>query len=201
MPRAVFPRLLPILLVTAACAQPPAADMEPYRPAADRLIQAALADSQAIWERLAEMCDTYGHRFSGSESLERALDWMLEQMRADGLEGVRAQPVLVPHWVRGAESLVLTRPLVRVLPMLGLGGSIATPPAGIRAEVLVVTSRDELDRDRHAARGKIVLFDVPFTTYGETVTYRTNGAVWAAQAGAVASLIRSVTPYSLQTPG
>ncbi|MDH5589550.1 MAG: M20/M25/M40 family metallo-hydrolase, partial [Gemmatimonadota bacterium] len=36
--------------------------------------------------------------------------------------------------------------------------------------------------------------------YGETVQYRGNGAVWAAQAGAVASLVRSVGPASLQTP-
>jgi carboxypeptidase Q len=49
-------------------------------------------------------------------------------------------------------------------------------------------------------RGKIVLFDVPFTSYGETVRFRTDGAIEAAKLGAVASLIRSVTPYSMRTP-
>jgi carboxypeptidase Q len=84
--------------------------------------------------------------------------------------------------------------------MLGLGGSIATPPEGITADVMVVTSYDDLARRAAEAKGKLVLFNVPFTNYGETVRYRTGGAVAAAKAGAVASMIRSVTPYSMRTP-
>jgi hypothetical protein len=84
--------------------------------------------------------------------------------------------------------------------MLGLGGSIATPAAGITADVMVVTSYDELRARAAEARGKIVLFNVPFTTYGQTVQYRSGGAVAAARVGAVASIIRSVTPYSMRTP-
>jgi carboxypeptidase Q len=170
-----------------------------YRAAADRLIDAALADS-AGFARLTELVDRFGHRFSGSESLERALDWIIDEMRADGLANVRGEAVMVPHWVRGAESAALVEPYARALPMLGLGGSVATPAGGITAEVLVVGSFAELEQRAGEARGRIVLFDVPFTTYGETVQYRVNGAVAAARAGAVASLIRSVTPYSMQTP-
>jgi carboxypeptidase Q len=169
-----------------------------YRAAADRLIDAALADS-AAYSRLAELVDGFGHRLSGSESLERALDWILAEMRADGLENVRGEPVMVPHWVRGEESAELVAPRAMGLSMLGLGGSIATPPEGIEAEVLVVGSFEELERRAAEAAGRIVLFDVPFTTYGETVRYRSEGAVAAARAGAVASLIRSVTPYSMRT--
>jgi carboxypeptidase Q len=84
--------------------------------------------------------------------------------------------------------------------MLGLGRSIATPAEGIEADVFVVTSFDDLAAKADEAIGKIVLFNVPFTSYGETVRYRGMGAIEAAKAGAVASLIRSVTPYSLQTP-
>lgn len=84
--------------------------------------------------------------------------------------------------------------------MLGLGGSIATPRDGITADVLVVNSFDDLKARAAEARGKIVLYDVPFTTYGATVQYRSLGAIEAARAGAVASLVRSVTPYSQATP-
>jgi carboxypeptidase Q len=41
---------------------------------------------------------------------------------------------------------------------------------------------------------------VPYTTYGETVTYRTGGARAAAQHGAVAALVRAVGPMGLRTP-
>jgi len=173
------------------------ADM--YREDAQRLIDAALGDS-AAHARLTELVDRFGHRFSGSVSLERAIDWILEEMEGDGLENVRGEPVLVPHWVRGEESIRMITPLQREVPMLGLGGSVGTGPNGVRAEVMVVSSFDELEARADEAVGRIVLFDVPFTSYGATVQYRTQGAIAAARAGAVASIIRSVTPRSLQTP-
>ena len=170
-----------------------------YQEATSRIFAAALADS-AAFERLTELSDRFGHRFSGSESLEDALDWILEEMSSDGLENVHGEPVMVPHWVRGEESAYLVEPRSKALPMLGLGGSIGTPPGGITAEVLVVESFDDLTARATEAEGKIVLFDVPFTNYGTTVQYRGRGAIAAAQVGAVASLLRSVTPYSMQTP-
>jgi carboxypeptidase Q len=86
------------------------------------------------------------------------------------------------------------------MPMLGLGNSIGTPPGGIEADVVVVGSFDELTALGDAVLGKIVLFDVPFTTYGATVQYRSRGADAASRQGAVAALVRSVTPVSLSTP-
>ncbi len=175
------------------------ATMAPYREAADKIIAAALADS-AAWNRLAELSDTFGPRFSGTQSLEDAIDWILEEMQADGLENVRGEKVMVPHWVRGEESVEMTAPRYAKMAMLGLGGSIATPPEGIEADVLVVSSFDELEQRKAEAVGKIVVFDVPFTNYGQTVQYRSIGAIRAAQAGAVASLVRSVASGSMYTP-
>ncbi|MEM6335915.1 MAG: M28 family metallopeptidase [Bacteroidota bacterium] len=166
---------------------------------ADRLIEAALADS-AAWDRLAYLSDTFGPRFSGSQNLEDAIDWIEQQMREDGLENVRTEDVMVPHWVRGDESLTMVAPREASLRVLGLGGSIGTPEEGITAEVMVVSNFDQLELRADEAAGKIVLFNVPFTQYRRTVLYRVNGAVAAANAGAVASLIRSVGPYSMQTP-
>jgi carboxypeptidase Q len=192
-----------LLLTTAAflVGEPLAAQSiaDRYRDAATRITARALRDS-AAWNRLAVMTETFGHRFSGSESLERAIDWTLEEMRRDGLDGVRGEPVMVPRWVRGAESIEIMTPRRQSLPMLGLGGSVGTPPTGITAEVMVVTSYDDLRARAAEARGKIVLFNVPFTVYGQTVAYRSGGAVAAARVGAVASMVRSITPYSMRTP-
>jgi len=166
---------------------------------ADKLIDAALADS-AAWDRLAYLTDTFGPRFSGTENLEKALDWILEEMNRDGLENVVGEPVKIPHWVRGEEALMLLAPHVRKLQILGLGGSVGTGPEGVQAEVFVVGSYDDLEANKDMAAGKIVLWNVPFTSYGATVNYRTNGAVRAAEAGAIASLVRSVAPESMYTP-
>ena len=169
------------------------------REGADRLIAAATADDFA-WRRLAELTDTYGHRLSGSEGLERAAAWAVETMKADGLENVRAEAVRVPRWVRGHESAEIVDPPRHPIAMLGLGGTVATPPEGVEAEVLLVTSFDDLRSKAARAKGRIVLFNVAYVGYAETVTYRTSGARVAAQYGAVAVLLRSVGPMGLRTP-
>jgi carboxypeptidase Q len=192
-------RLLPALfLAVPLAAQQPVADR--YRDVANRIIAAALADSTGAWNRLAEFTDYSGPRLAGSANLERGIDWVLARMKEDGLASVRGEPAMVPRWVRGRESITMQAPRVADVPMLGLGGSIGTPAGGITAEVLVVSSFDELSKRAGEAKGKIVLFDVPFTNYGETVQYRSNGAIVAARLGAVASLIRAVGPWGLRTP-
>jgi carboxypeptidase Q len=188
--------LLVFICATSVAAQSISAQ---YSDAAERLIRAATQDS-STYHRLAELTDNFGPRLSGSDNLERAIDWILAQMRSDGLANVRGEPVMVPKWVRGRESAELVEPRRASLPMLGLGGSIATPAGGITAEVLIVNSFDDLTRRASEARGKIVLFNVPFTNYGQTVQYRVNGAIAAARVGAVASLISSVASYSMRTP-
>ena len=204
MQRVVIALLLVLALTEVGAGQRTGATrvdgwLEPYRSNVEKLIAAAQAD-QFAWDRLAELTDTYGQRLSGSDNLNRAIAWAVETMKKDGLENVHTERVMVPRWVRGNESLEITNPPHHVIPMLGLGGSVATPPAGIDAEVMVVSNADDLGRRAAEARGKIVLFNVPYTTYGETVQFRSGGASMAARHGAVASLVRSVGPIGLRTP-
>ena len=172
--------------------------LSPYRDDAHRLITAATAD-QFGWDRLAELTDTYGARLTGSDNLTRAIAWAQDTMKKDGLEGVRTEKVMAPRWVRGDERLEIIEPPHHVIPLLGLGGSVATPSGGIEAEVMVVSSMDELQKRAAEAKGRIVLFDVPYTNYGETVGYRAGGARAAARHGAVGMLLRSVGPTGLRT--
>ena len=172
---------------------------ESYAAEAKRITDACLTNAKGF-ERLAELCDTFGPRFTGSQNLEDAIDWILEKMEEDGLANVHGEKVKVPRWVRGKESMALISPHKKEMHILGLGGSIGTPKKGIRGEVFVVNSFDDLEANAEKAKGKIVLFNVPFTSYRETVQYRRSGAIAASNAGALASLIRSVGPYSMNTP-
>jgi hypothetical protein len=171
-----------------------------YQDTANKLIAAALADDAGL-NRLEFLCYRIGNRLSGSPALDQAIAWGAEEMKKAGLINVRTIPVKVPHWVRGKESAEMIEPLRKPLFILGLGGSIATPAQGITADVVSVSTFDELERlGRRTVAGKIVLYDAPFVSYGETVTYRTNGASRAARMGAVAALVRSITPRSLRDP-
>ena len=169
-----------------------------YTKPASQLIDAA-TNSNFAFQRLAYLCDTFGPRFSGSTNLDLAIDWILAEMKKDGLQNVRGEEVTVPHWVRGNESLEMVEPRHQKLSMLGIGMSIGTPAEGITGEVRVIDSFDAVASAKDV-KGKIVLINEPFTSYSETVKIRTRGAVQAAKAGAVACLVRSVTPMSLQTP-
>ena len=62
----------------------------------------------------------------------------------------------------------------------------------MKAEAIVVTDWDDLDSKKASVKGKIVVYNEKWTTYGETVQYRSQGADRAAAYGAVAALVRSV---------
>jgi carboxypeptidase Q len=173
--------------------------LDEYRKPAARILEAARTDPTA-WERLVHLTDTFGHRLSGSPALEAALRWAAAEMEKDGLRNVRLEKVMVPRWVRGRESARLVAPFSGELVMLGLGNSVGTPPEGLQAEIVVVRSFEELEARGEGVRGKMVLYNAPFTTYGDTVRYRSAGASRAARQGAVAALVRSVGPPGLRTP-
>jgi carboxypeptidase Q len=176
---------------------------------ADRLIASELASSQA-YETLAHLTDEIGPRLSGSKQAAAAVTWTTERFRSWGID-VRNEPVMVPHWVRGREEASLVSHMDQKIVLTALGGSVATPAAGITAEVIEVNDFDELKALGAKVKGKIVYFNNPmdmdlvrarrsFEAYSKAVVYRGSGASRAAEYGAVAALIRSVGSASLRTP-
>jgi carboxypeptidase Q len=180
-----------------------------YREVAKKIIAAAEADQDG-WKKLAHLTDRIGHRLSGSAALDKAIEWSLAAMKADGHENVRGEKVMVPHWVRGEEWGRITAPVERRLALLQLGGSGATAKKGLSGEVVVVREFEELDvLGAAGVKGKIVLFNHPMRQwnnqkdgpgYGEAAPFRTRGPNRAAKLGAAAALVRSVTAKSLRSP-
>ena len=161
--------------------------------------------SGEMYYLLEDLCKNIGPRLSGSEGAERAVAWAKEVMEGYGFDRVYLQEVMVPHWERGDPEQVR---IVNVeggmieLRALAIGGSVATAPEGITAEVVVVHSVDEVDElGRDAIEGKIVFYNRPFDQtvigtgpgYGGAVTQRSAGPSRAAMHGAVGVVIRSVT--------
>src|SRR5919205_830139 len=124
-----------------------------YREPAARLIGEAVGSTFA-WQRLAVLTDTIGNRLSGTPALDRAIQWAVAEMTRDGLENVHTERVMVPKWVRGAESAEIVEPVRHQIVMLGLGDSVGTAADGVQGEVLVVHSFEELDAKAAKARGR-----------------------------------------------
>ena len=181
-------------------------DVATYTDAAKRIAAANLT-GEGAYRRVAALADQFGPRMTGSPALERAIVWAHDAFVAEGQENVALDPVRVPIWQRGKESAEIVTPAPRRLAVLGLGGTVATPPGGLTAEVVAVSSFDELSRLGASVRGKIVLFNHPFPAsgnaaagYGKSIPYRTEGATRAAAFGAVAALVRSLASASLGAP-
>ena len=187
-----------------------AAAPAPSAPADDdvprRIVEAGLR-SDGAYGKLQWLTDRIGPRLSGSESLERAVTWCADEMRRDGLDRVTTEKVMVPHWVRGEASGRILTPAPHPLFILALGMSDGTPPEGITADVVEVSSLEEVRALGDRARGKIVLYNKRIFPnggddrgYGSAVGLRYNGAVEAAKVGAVGMLIRSLATADLRLP-
>ena len=149
------------------------------------------------YNRLATFTDAFGSRLSGTQNLENSIDYMLGVLTDDGLENVHGEAVNVTHWMRNKEDARLVEPRDYVIAISSLGSSIGTPKDGILAYAMVVRSFSELEIRAKEVSGKIVVFNQDYQGYSVSAEYRVFGAARAAQYGAVATLIRSVTPFSI----
>jgi carboxypeptidase Q len=177
---------------------------------AARLVDTILASPHG-YETLAYLTDNIGPRLSGSKGAALAVDYTEKKFREWGID-VRREAVMVPHWVRGEERARLTSHNDQRIVLTALGGSVATPANGITAEVIEVTSFDQLAQlGRAKIAGKIVFYNKAmdlslvesgraFEAYSQAVVFRGTGASRAAEFGAVGAVIRSVASASLRTP-
>ena len=177
-------------------------DISNYSDIASKIIEYSLSGpgENQSYNRLATFVDRYGPRISGSTNLEESIDHMLYLLQEDELDNVHGEEVNVTHWVRGKEKAQLLEPRLAELSILGLGSSIGTPPDGITADAVVMRSFDELEERKDEVKDRIVIFNPTFVSYGVTVAYRANGASRASKYGAVATLIRTIAPFSIYSP-
>lgn len=202
-----------LFLFKSVIAQQPAAAPTPRLYSPETLkelkqLQTTVLESGYAFEQTAYLCNNIGPRLSGSAQAERAVRYVADEMKRLGME-VTLQELSVPHWVRGEERGELIQwngmapGTTQKVVLTTLGGSIATPANGLVADVIVVSSYDELNAlGRSKVEGKIVLFNVKFdrrlsdaneagAAYGQVTAYRSGGAIAAAKLGAVGVLVRA----------
>lgn len=165
---------------------------------AAQLQQQAL-NSDLAYELVESLTVEIGPRLPGSDQDLLAVKWAEDKLNQLNFDRVYSEPVTVPIWVRGQASAAITYPYPQPLVITALGGSIATPSAGINAPVVRFDSLASLKAAQTGSlEGKIAFIDHKterHTTgkgYGKTVGGRSRGAVVAAEKGAVAIVIRSI---------
>ena len=131
-------------------------------------LQKAALESDYAYRQVAHLANNIGPRLSGSAQAAKAVEYVASELKAIGCE-VQLEKVMVPHWVRGEETAALiefpgqAQSTTQKIVLCALGGSVATPPEGIEADVIDVRNFDELkSMPRQKVAGKIVLFNYPF---------------------------------------
>ncbi len=169
-----------------------------------KIFDSSLSNSKS-YELLDYLSNEIGGRLSGSLNAKRAVEWGRDELKNIGFDKVWLQEVMVPKWVRGPKefALIETQPGTTFnVDVCALGGSVATPSVGIKANVIEVHDFEELkELGKDKIDGKIIFFNRPmqpnlintFQAYGEAVNQRTSGAAEAVKYGAIGVIIRSMS--------
>jgi len=187
------------LLLSATLSQAQTADSVVVK----KLYDATLSHGQS-YEWLRQLTTQIGGRLAGSANAAKAVQWGKSVLEQAGADRVFLQEVMVPHWERGAkeEAYIVVGKQKITVPLLALGGSIATPKKGIQAEVIEVQNFQELRAlGKEKCEGKIIFFNRPmdptkintFEAYGGAGDQRRSGANEASKVGAIGVIIRSLS--------
>ncbi|WP_298536498.1 M28 family peptidase [uncultured Algibacter sp.] len=156
------------------------------------------------YEWLNHLSNQIGSRLSGSLGAEKAVTYAKSELEKLGLDKVWLQPVMVPRWVRGTKEYAFIESELgktNTVNICALGGSVATPALGIKANVVEVKSFEALETlGKENIKGKIVFYNRPMQAglirthdaYNACVDQYYKGALEAAKYGAIAVILRSM---------
>jgi Zn-dependent M28 family amino/carboxypeptidase len=193
-----LPRVCAAMVFAIGCPNFAASADTPEQTATS-LAQKALANSGAM-EILTGLTTEIGPRLAGSDAEKRAAAWAKHRFEESGFDKVWIEEFPLPHgWARGLEKAEVTSPSAQPLVVTALGGSVATPPEGVEAEIALFKTYDELlAAPTNSLAGKIAVVTQPMVRaqdgggYGALNRMRTSGPAEAARRGAVAYLLRSL---------
>ena len=168
-----------------------------------KIYDAALTQGKG-YDWLNYLSNQIGGRLSGSIQAQQAVNYTKSQLDSLGLDKVWLQPVMVPKWVRGTPEFAYfetTPGITTNVAICALGGSVPTPPTGIKANIIEVDGIEELATlGKDKIQGKIVFFNKPmdptqintFSAYSNCVDQRYSGALEASKFGALGVIVRSM---------
>jgi len=159
------------------------------------------------YDNLRHLTKKIGGRLAGSPQMTMAEQWGEQLMRSSGADRVIMQQCKVPHWVRGGEDKAEVAGSKK-LDVVALGNSMGSGKNGVKAEVLLVNSFDDLEKKKDEVKDKIVFYNYKFNptyvqtfrSYGDASQYRGSGPSRAAKYGAKAVIVRSMSHSTDNNP-
>ena len=133
-----------------------------------KIIAQVKTDQSQLQADLSYLADRIGPRLTGSQKLDEASHWTMEQFKALGLENAHLEPWTIANsWTRGPATGKVIAPTEQALTLAAAGWSPSTNGAVRGAVVGVgVQKLDDLQKYKGKLKGAIVLLDRPGETEG-----------------------------------
>jgi hypothetical protein len=167
--------------------------------AAATVLRDSALKGSAAYPLVESLVTQVGHRMAGSAHDAQGRAWAVAKFKELGFDRVYTQPVMYSVWVRGSARAAIDGPKPTPLTIAALGGSVGTPKGGVRGNVVAFADAAELEHaPAGSLDGKIAYVRNQMTRekdgsgYGVAVVARSQGPSFAARAGAIALLIRSI---------
>jgi hypothetical protein len=165
---------------------------------AKKLRDTALKDEWG-YRFLETLTSTIGQRLAATEAEARAATWAESEFKKLGFEEVHREAIPMTAWIRGREEAAVIAPSPQRLVVTALGGSVATPPNGVDAEIVLFRLYSELLAAAPGSLdGKIAVVTermprvMDGASYGALNPVRRLGPSEAAKRGAIVYLHRSL---------
>ncbi len=176
-----------------------------------RSIHDVILKEGACYDWLNHLSENIGGRLAGSDQAKQAIYYTRDELQMIA-DTVYLQPCTAPYWTRGKKEVVQiinSKGETIDIGGLALGNSVGTGTQGIRGEIIEVFTLDEVrNLGRNTIQGRIVFFNRPmdpthintFHAYGGAADQRVNGPSVAAEFGAIAAIVRSLTTAKDDVP-
>src|SRR5882724_9863441 len=153
---------------TEAVAKAQAAQPDPLAEMDAKLIAQVKTDEGQLQTDLSYLADRIGPRLTGTQKLDQASHWTMEQFKALGLDNAHLEPWTIANsWTRGPATGQVIAPTEQMLTLAAAGWSPGTNGPVRGAVVGVgVQKLDDLHKYRGKLKGAIVLLDRPGETEG-----------------------------------
>ena len=162
------------------------------------------------YDNLHGLTKNIGGRLTASPQFYRAEQWGLKTLQQSGADKAWLQECMVPHWIRGGKdkAVAYISSQKKNLDIIALGNSLGTGSKGIKANVIEVSSFNDLENKKDSVKGKIAFYNYKFNptfiktfqAYGNAVQYRSDGPSRAAKYGALAVIVRSMSESTDNNP-
>ena len=156
--------------------------------------------SDETWRNLLYLCDSCGHRFTGSPGYRKAAEYVAAKFREYGLQNVALEPFQARDWKRGRAEITLLGYEPRNIPCISLPYCV---PCDVELDLLNLGcgTPEEIAQQQDKIAGRAVIVSTAMPPGDKRWIHRMEKYMRVQEAGAKAFLFVNDDPGNMPITG